>query len=245
MWVYLPTSACSAELAGLTLEQNSSGVSGQSVMSNGTDTPKAYSCPVCGTEDLKKLLCGTMCRPSMESRGEGVLMLFLAAFPARMFPSQGNAPESLKGNEVGFGKSLPVSWAKWDRDSSSWKMSQACLWGGGLESFSGTWPRWGLMLNGEVCQPQNLEPIFSEKGYSLLDGRLIPRPTACDGRGSGRKRVERGANNNLRDYFNFNGDWMYPPVQVSEYLMGWPVGHTALDSAATEWFHSKQPRRGK
>jgi hypothetical protein len=102
-----------------------------------------------------------------------------------------------------------------------------------------------LMLNGGVFLPEDLEPIFSEKDFSYVDGSLVPRPVAVDGKGSGRIREGRGANNNLRDYFNIFGGWMRPPVRASEYLMGWPSHHTALDSAATEWFQTKASRPGK
>ena len=30
-----------------------------------------------------------------------------------------------------------------------------------------------------------------------------------------------------------------------EWLMGWPLGWTVLDAAATEWFHSKPAQHGK
>ena len=164
---------------------------------------------------------------------------------ARICQSPESGLGSSKALEAGFGGSMPESWAKWDRGSSSWKTSQVCLLTGLLESFWGTWPEWGLMLSGGVSQPPHLEPIFSESAFSFVRGSLIPSPVAVDGKGSGRIRPERGANNNLRDYFNVNGGWMCPPVQVVEYLMGWPTNHTALDSAATAWFQTKQSRRSK
>lgn len=190
-------------------------------------------------------LSSRTCELSTDDAYAEVLTLSAAASRARTSPSPGKEQEFRGGQRVGFGGNLPESYAKWDRDSSSWKTCQLSFLTTTLESFSGSWPKWGLMLSGGVFQPEDLEPIFSEKDFSYVDGGLVPRPVAVDGKGSGRLRPERGANNNLRDYFNVNGGWMRPPVQASEYLMGLPINHTALDSAATEWFQTKASQRGK
>lgn len=49
------------------------------------------------------------------------------------------------------GENSRESLASYDRASSSWKTSQRCLVGG-LESFSETWPRSGMMLGGTAYQ---------------------------------------------------------------------------------------------
>lgn len=49
-----------------------------------------------------------------------------------------------------------------------------------------------------------------------------PTPTACDHKGSGRPRLGRGPSNNLRDWFRLHYGFLYPPVRVVEWLMGFP-----------------------
>ncbi len=66
---------------------------------------------------------------------------------AKISPSLETASGS-KAREVGYGKSLQESFAKYDHDSHSWRTHQHSLFGGLIE-FSETWPRWGAMRTGE------------------------------------------------------------------------------------------------
>jgi len=130
----------------------------------------------------------------------------------------------LTGIEADFGQSTRGSLAKFDPDTQSLRMSQHCFFED-LGEFSETWPRSGTMLNGTVYQRPQLArcTLGTEFGFSL-----IPTPTACDHKGSGRLRLERGANNNLRDWFKIKFGFLYPPVAAVEYLMGYPEGWASL-----------------
>lgn len=78
-------------------------------------------------------------------------------------------PETARGlteNAVGCGTTWPASLAKFDPDTSSWKTAQRSLLGG-LEEFSQTWPRWGLMRNGECWERQTLVHRTSESASGL------------------------------------------------------------------------------
>lgn len=65
-----------------------------------------------------------------------------------------------------FGPSLPASFAWFDRDSRSWKTSQATFLLG-LEKFSETWPDSGTMRNGVAFERLTSEPPTFESGFSL------------------------------------------------------------------------------
>ena len=65
-----------------------------------------------------------------------------------------------------FGPSSSVSFAYFDRDSSSWKMCQATFLSD-LEQFSETWPDSGIFLNGCVYERRISGPPTSER-ESLL-----------------------------------------------------------------------------
>jgi hypothetical protein len=134
-------------------------------------------------------------------------------------------------NDQDCGLSLRGWFAKWSQDSLSWKTSQRCLLEGWTE-FLGRWPRSGLMRNGIVYRLATLAPISGVTEF--LSSPIVPSPVACDGKGSGRLRDERGANNNLRDWFNANYRFVYPPARCNEYLMGFPIGWTDLEDLGTQ-----------
>jgi hypothetical protein len=90
--------------------------------------------------------------PLTENLGAELLTLYLEAFPARISVQQDEA-QGLQENEVDCGKSLPVSLAKYDHDTALWRTHQCSLLGD-LEPFSETWPRWGMMRDGE-CWAQS------------------------------------------------------------------------------------------
>jgi hypothetical protein len=128
------------------------------------------------------------------------------------------------------GRSTPALFANYDLVSSSWRTSQACLmetWA----SYSETWPRSGLMRNGIAYQ---LPPLVPRTFATACGLSLIPTPTACDHKGSGRLRLERGENNNLRDWCKIKFGFLYPPVRLVEFLMGYPTDHTALKRWETQ-----------
>jgi hypothetical protein len=85
-----------------------------------------------------------------ERRGEELLMWFLAGFPARTSALPERAQDST-ASDPACGEKWRGSWAKYDPDSCSWRTRQHSLLGG-LDEFSETWPRSGLMRRGE-CYP--------------------------------------------------------------------------------------------
>lgn len=114
-------------------------------------TPGVYFLRGSGTESCRDFQSGTTCRHSMASPGAGESMSSLEGFPAKTSAQPAEAKGS-PGSEVGSGATWPESWVKFDPVSCSWKTRQFSLLED-LESFSGTWPRWGIMLAGE-CYPQ-------------------------------------------------------------------------------------------
>ena len=78
----------------------------------------------------------------------------------RTLARPGKEPES-KGKDRDFGRRWLGSLARFDPDSHSWKTPQISLLGD-LESFSGIWPRWGSMRNGECWERQPSAPHIAE-----------------------------------------------------------------------------------
>lgn len=146
----------------------------QSVPSNMTATPQVYSSSDRMTAFCNRSRSGMMCEPLTASRGEELCRLFLADFPAQTYqlPVKGQVlTEKLPAS----GQKWPVSWMRYDRVSSTWKIAQHSLFGDSDE-FLETWPRWGLMHNGECWGLSTPEHPTSGNEYGLW-----ATPAASDG----------------------------------------------------------------
>ena len=132
-----------------------------------------------------------------------------------------------------FGESTLGSFAKLNQDGSWGKMSQGYYqvrMDGSSEEFLGTWPDWGIALDGVATQLVPLERYSKEVGYSLL-----PAPIATDYKGSYRNYSKLMNHILSKDH----------QVRISELLlacgtaksqipteyelaMGYPIGWTGL-----------------
>ena len=128
------------------------------------------------------------------------------------------------------GRSSPGSFASYDPATRSWKTSQI-TWASDLETYSETWPVSGMMLNG-TCYRREASALTTF-AVEFSSSPTCPTPSAVDHKGSGRPRKDRGPGNNLRDWFRQLYGFLYPPVRVVEYLMGFPEDFTALEPSAT------------
>src|SRR5882724_12133256 len=72
-----------------------------------------------------------------------------------------------KAAAAAFGQNTPDLFASYDRATSSWRTSQACLVSG-WEPFSETWPRSGMMRSGRLFRLPPLAPRISEIGSGWL-----------------------------------------------------------------------------
>jgi hypothetical protein len=122
-------------------------------------------------------------------------MSYLAAFHARTSLPQEKVL-GLTESDQECGEKWRGSFTKYDPDSSSWKTHQCSLLGD-LDEFSETWPRWGLMRDGECWEQQ-----MSAHRTNETESGLWPTPCATDYKGSGKTgelrdrldyAVERGA----------------------------------------------------
>jgi len=147
----------------------------QSVPLNGSHIQQAYCAPDKMTAFCRLSRFGMTYKPLEENLGEELLTLFLAAFHAKTYQPQGGGL-ALTENEAECGEKWRGSFVKYSPDSCSWKTHQCSLLGG-LDEFSETWPRWGLMRNGECWEQTQLEHPIKESVY----GFTVPTPVASDG----------------------------------------------------------------
>jgi hypothetical protein len=133
--------------------------------SNGTPTPQAFLCSDKTTAAWTRFPSGMTCKPLTADHGEALLMSYRAGFPVRTYQLQAVEPAS-RGSVADCGGKWRESLAKWDRATSSWKTHQLSLLEG-LESFSGTWPRWGMMRNGECWELSTRAPRTAASASGL------------------------------------------------------------------------------
>ena len=187
---------------------------------------------------------GITCSPLTGSRGVELLTWWLGASRAKTFPSPARAPESTV-DEADSGEKWPASLARYDRVTSSWKTAQLSLLGDS-EPSSVTWPRSGLMHGGQCWELPRLTLTTTEK-----ESGYWPTPTATAYKGWSQNHNRADSDDRLdytveREAFlpgqttppkRLNPDWV-------EWLMGWPIGHTALKPLETDKFREWQRQHG-
>lgn len=137
-----------------------------------------------------------------------------------------------KANEAGSGSKWRELSVKWDRASSSWK-THRCLWEEDLDWSSVTWPRWGMMRDGEVLELTT--PVLPCKE---TDSGWWPRPRARDWKDTGnpaKVAALRHQDATLPRVFAARLGQI-PPVQFAEWLMGWPIEWSGLTPLETDKF---------
>lgn len=205
-------------------------------LSNGTSTPANASLPDNGTDACPASQSGTTCKPSTGDRGVGASMSSAAASPAKTSAWQGKEQESPE-NGLGCGHTWPESWAKLDRDSSSWKTAQLLLFED-WESCLETWPKWGIMQNGECWALTTSEHLIS-----ATECGFVPTPIKSDGDGGVRNLDREITCYNLRDWWAEQGlgrKRQQRNPEFWEWMMGWPMAWTDLQGAATDKFRQWQ-----
>jgi hypothetical protein len=188
------------------------------------------------SQSISQLLSATETSESAEVTISPLLTSSAEDSPARISAMPASEQESME-NAAACGQNMRESFANYDPATSSWRTSQLCFTGEWSE-FWEIWPRAGMTRNGTAYPRESLAPIFY--ATECLSLPLIPSPVAVDCKGSGRNRLERGANNNLRDYFTIIWNTLYPPASVVEYLMGYPSGWTDLKDSETQLSRKSQ-----
>jgi DNA (cytosine-5)-methyltransferase 1 len=136
---------------------------------------------------------GMTFKPLTADRGEELLTSYLAVFHAKTSP-QPEKVQELTESDQECGERWQGSFTKYDRDSCLWKTHQ-CLLLGDLEPFLETWPRWGLMRDGECWeQPMSAHRInVIEFGLEPDNDKFFhtPNTTGMDGGSNSRKALKK------------------------------------------------------
>ena len=155
---------------------------------SGSPTPQAFLSPDRMTAFSRLSRFGMTFKPLTDDHGEAVLMSFLEAFPAKTL-AQPEKAQALTESDQGCGRTWPESFARWDRASSSWKTPQCSLLAD-LDVFSETWPRWGMMRDGESWELPTPPRLTSEN-----ESGLWPTPNQRDWKDTGATQGNRKSPN--------------------------------------------------
>lgn len=212
-----------------------------------TDIPQAFWSPGKTTDNCPPSLYGMTFALLTVDRGEELLTSFRAASRARISAQRGRVLAS-RETDQGCGMNSRESLARFDLDSSSWKTRQCSLLEG-LDRFSETWPRWGMMRSGECFLRAPLARHTHEKGCSCWPTPTKSMSTRGWGLGSERNRTtghqrfgEPAKTNILRDISIYG--WKLNPFAM-EWLMGWPIGWTDLKPLETGRFQQWLDSHGR
>ncbi len=247
----------------------------QSAQSSGKPIPQAYCAHDKMTDFSKVSRFGMTFKPLMESRGEALLMSYLAGFHAKTSAQQEREQESTE-SDLECGEKWRGSFVKYNQDSSSWRTHQ-CSFLGDLEEFSETWPQWGLMRNGECWEQRTLEQTIRETESGSLAKHSLPTPTCNphmpnkNANTTGPKNLVEVAqgkwehlmpkqkfptptvngNYNRKGVSKKSGDGLATKVGGNlnpmwvEWLMGFPLAWTDLKPLEMDKSHCAQPQHGE
>jgi hypothetical protein len=223
-----------------------------SAPSNTMPTPQAFLSRDKTTDAWSRFPSGMTCEPLTEKRGEELLTWFRAVFLAKTLARPAKARASTE-SEAGCGGTWSALLAKFDQDSRSWKTAHF-LPLEDLDAFSETWPKWGMMLDGECWElPTPGHHTFAHEYGSW------PTPVKTDGfavgwcltsigrKERGEKRPSGAHIGSGLKYFRKTGQFLvngYPSPILTEWLMGWPTKWTGLHALATDKFQQWQLSHG-
>lgn len=218
-----------------------------------SETPTPQACSWLGrTTGASRLSrSGMTCAPLTAGHGEALLTWCLADSRARTSASQEEVQAST-ARAPASGGTWPASLARYDLASSSWRTHQRSLVEG-LDEFSATWPRWGTMRGGEfsaLTMPAHVTSAIGSGSSLWQDVDSLPTPTVCgnynrkgasktsgDGLATVAHRLPTPAVNDSKNTQPLDavvGGPLNPPWV--EWVMGWPIGWTALEPLETGRF---------
>ena len=183
---------------------------------------------------------GMTCEPLTATHGAEALTLLPEAFPAKTSAAPARAPASTE-NDLAFGAKWPGSLARFDRDSFSWRTPQCSLFEDS-EPCLETWPRWGLMHDGECWE---LPPLAHRTEEN--ESGLLPTLTLISCEHPGRFKRKEGQQTCIsmelakRDKWEVGGK--YSPSHAA-WFMAWPEWWTDLGHSATDKYRLWRQRHG-
>lgn len=180
---------------------------------------------------------GMTLQRSTGDRGADSLMLCAGDSPVRTSVRQvAQTGRGCTGREVDCGWRWLESFARYDLNMHLWKTHQLSLFGDSM-LFSGIWPRWGMMQDGECFRLPILAHDTSVKEYGSLPVYGTPIKTQ---RSRSKKFMSKAKNP-----FELCQKGFLPSPKWCENLMDWPMEWTGLQPLETDKFQQWFDSHGK
>lgn len=137
--------------------------------------------------------------------------------------------EKLKGlteNAPAYGKNTTEFYGRLSLDTSSLRIAQCSLFEDLSKSFA-TFPKAGMIVNGNVYRLRNLGSIIGESEYTVL-----PTPAKSDAKiilkssSQYKKYYQRGHQDKALYQFQLNGLTANQAMIMYEWMMGFPMNWT-------------------
>jgi len=185
---------------------------------------------------------GLTCAALTEDRGEALLTWFREDFLARTSPPPARdwvskAPVQASGNR------WLESSVKYDLSASSWRIHRS-LFNEDLPWSSVILPKWGMTRSGYVYQHPSSERLTSAIAPGWL-GETFPTPSVAMCKGSSAKALTRvDGRSRLRNRLDYwverDGQNGRLNPEFVEWVMGWPIGWTAIEPLAMDKYREWQ-----
>ncbi len=181
---------------------------------------------------------GMTSAPLMDGPGADTSMLSAAGSHARILAQPARGLESTDPSLV-YGESLQGSLAKCNLDLPLSKTHLICAVKGHSTGFSATFPTWGIMLDGVCWGLATSTPRIQETGFGYL-----PTPTTIGNELAPSMR-KHACHLRLIDQMpawraKYSVPGGGPWISFREWMMGWPIGWTALKPLVTGKFQEWQ-----
>jgi hypothetical protein len=213
-------------------ESSPTSFSGMPLFAQSRSSPTASE-SYCSASEMASFLAslsGETFGPSTAGHGEDLLTPSMQASRASESAPQGRAADSSTRTIT---KPSSESFAKWNPALFSWKIPRS-FFGEDSENYYGTWPKWGLMVDGECWAQERPQDLLTDDTDS---GGSLPTPSGVNGGKNhtmGRIDEWGGSSNPLRG--TVLGYLCLP--EFEEMVMAWPIGWTALTPFETAKFQS-------
>ena len=194
-------------------------------------------------------LSGMMSQPLTGNRGKESQTLCAVDSHAKTLAQQDLEKEYSKEQEVDCGQKWQGSFTKWSQDLFSWKTHQLSLLTGS-ESFSGTWPQWGMMQDGEcweltiqdyhtIAEGAGLLPtIVKTEGITFLRGTMRSNETWRDTTRLSHRLIGLWMNFSSRENNGRIQDKIVCHPTFGEWMMGWPEMWSASQGLEMDKFQA-------
>jgi hypothetical protein len=179
----------------------------QSVPLNGNNTPQAYCAPDKMTGFSRLSRFGMTYKPLTESRGEELLTLYRAGFPAKTSQLQ-EKEMVLTEKEAECGEKCHGLLARFDPNMHLWRTVQCSLLEDLNESLQ-TLPQWGMTVGGELYLLPTLVQNINENEFGLW---LTPTATNIS------SRSQEAMNHRIK-WRESSGRKTVPPGNLAEQIM--------------------------